>query len=64
MRRAWSKSSCVCEKNKHRAALQALRCDSGYVGKPITLGVQEIVGEHVSVQLVHLAFLAMLLKRL
>ena len=31
--------------------VQALLCDSGYVGKPFAQGVQEILGEHVAVQI-------------
>jgi hypothetical protein len=34
-----------------RDRVQALLCDSGYVGKPFAKGVQEIVGEHVGVQI-------------
>ncbi|MBW8461838.1 IS5 family transposase [Acidovorax sp.] len=31
--------------------VQALLCDSGYVGKPFAQGVKDILGEHVSVQI-------------
>ncbi|UCU98557.1 IS5 family transposase [Acidovorax radicis] len=31
--------------------VQALLCDSGYVGKPFAQGVQEILGGHISVQI-------------
>ena len=31
--------------------VQSLLCDSGYTGKPFAQGVQEIVGEHVTVQI-------------
>lgn len=31
--------------------VRSLLCDSGYVGKPFALGVQEILGEHVTVQI-------------
>ena len=31
--------------------VQSLLCDSGYVGKPFALGVQEILGEGVTVQI-------------
>lgn len=31
--------------------VHALLCDSGYVGKPFAQGVQDILGEHVSVQI-------------
>jgi transposase len=30
--------------------MQALLCDSGYVGKPFAQGVQDILGGHVTVQ--------------
>lgn len=33
------------------APLQSLLCDSGYVGQPFAQGVQEILGEHVTVQI-------------
>jgi len=38
---------CKCGLNK----VQSLLCDSGYVGRPIAQGVQEILGEHVTVQI-------------
>ena len=31
--------------------VQSLLCDAGYVGQPFALGVQEILGEHVTVQI-------------
>jgi transposase len=31
--------------------VQALLCDSGYVGRPFAQGVQDILGEHVAVQI-------------
>lgn len=31
--------------------VQALLCDSGYVGKPFAQGVRDILGEHVAVQI-------------
>ena len=31
--------------------VQALLCDSGYVGKPFAQGVQDILGAHVTVQI-------------
>jgi transposase len=31
--------------------VQSLLCDSGYVGQPFALGVREILGEHVTVQI-------------
>ena len=31
--------------------VQALLCDSGYVGKPFVQGVQDILGAHVTVQI-------------
>lgn len=31
--------------------MQALLCDSGYVGKPFAQGVQDILGAHVTVQI-------------
>ncbi|MDE1557437.1 MULTISPECIES: transposase, partial [Comamonas] len=31
--------------------VQSVLCDSGYTGKPFEQGVQEIVGEHVTVQI-------------
>jgi transposase len=31
--------------------VQALLCDSGYVGKPFAQGVQEILGGHIGVQI-------------
>ena len=31
--------------------VQALLCDSGYVGRPFAQGVQDILGGHVSVQI-------------
>ncbi|MDO4795959.1 MAG: IS5 family transposase, partial [Brachymonas sp.] len=37
---------------KHRLKrVQSLLCDSGYVGKPFAQGVQDILGEHVQVQI-------------
>jgi len=38
---------CKCGLNK----VQSLLCDSGYVGRPFAQGVQEILGEHVTVQI-------------
>ena len=31
--------------------MQSLLCDSGYVGRPFEQGVQEILGEHLTVQI-------------
>ena len=31
--------------------VQSLLCDSGYVGQPFAQGVQEVLGEHVTVQI-------------
>ncbi|MDH1904234.1 IS5 family transposase, partial [Comamonas aquatica] len=38
-----------CKPNLGR--VQSVLCDSGYTGKPFEQGVQEIVGEHVTVQI-------------
>jgi transposase len=38
-----------CKSNLGR--VQSLLCDSGYVGQPFSQGVQEILGEHVTVQI-------------
>lgn len=38
---------CKCELKQ----VQSLLCDSGYVGRPFVQGAQEILGEHITVQI-------------